>query len=303
MAKKEKPAKAPEKPLSDPLANLITGYPKLAGRMAIIPETAMFRRFGALNARNLLYLQSDLISLEEDLIKLEGDDSKSEEGKKKEYALDHYWLRSSREERDGDTKQRELVLEMRETLKEYNHALIQQASIMQLNPPDAYDINHLQHFLSSEAMGPLHLCGPDRYVWGSYLQPKDHSKELVVLRPRVGADSFSRLTANHAISFMDKFVPARFKKIDKDSAWRVIIASLAPVVSIIVLTTISSLRGRLGTIAAFNVLVAVFLTLLTDARRTDVFSVTAAFAAVQVVFVGQALDHGVKKVYCVPSPP
>ena len=42
----------------DPFHDLIPGYPKLAGRMGIMPEIGMFRRFGALNARSLLYYQN-----------------------------------------------------------------------------------------------------------------------------------------------------------------------------------------------------------------------------------------------------
>lgn len=50
--------------------------------MSLIPETAMFRRFGALNARNLLYLQGDLARIEEELVKLEWSDSQSSHEKK-----------------------------------------------------------------------------------------------------------------------------------------------------------------------------------------------------------------------------
>jgi len=59
-----KPTPAPASPAS-PLHDLIPGYPKLAGRMEIMPEIAMFRSFGALNARSLLYYQSELAHLEE----------------------------------------------------------------------------------------------------------------------------------------------------------------------------------------------------------------------------------------------
>ncbi|KAF1972653.1 hypothetical protein BU23DRAFT_643310 [Bimuria novae-zelandiae CBS 107.79] len=79
-------------------------------------------------------------------------------------------------------------------------------------------------------------------------------------------------------------------------------AAMAPVASIFILTWIDDIWGRLGTIAAFNVLVSVLLTLMTEARRTEVFSVTAAFAAVQVVFVGGALGTTIKTVYCKPLP-
>lgn len=36
--------------------NHVRGYPKLVAEMAKTPEHAIFRRFGALNAHNLLYM-------------------------------------------------------------------------------------------------------------------------------------------------------------------------------------------------------------------------------------------------------
>lgn len=122
-----KPSTVPPDPNPiDAFSHLIKGYPMLAGRMSVLPETAMFRRFGALNARNLLYLQNDLICLEEQLIAWERHDNMSSVGKKKDYAVNAYWLNSSfrKQEdgslRDGDTKQRDLVLRIRQTLNEYS---------------------------------------------------------------------------------------------------------------------------------------------------------------------------------------
>ena len=40
------------------------GYAKLASFMASDSEFAIFRRFGALNAQNLLYYQAELMDLE-----------------------------------------------------------------------------------------------------------------------------------------------------------------------------------------------------------------------------------------------
>jgi hypothetical protein len=106
----------PDAPVAPPhpLDDLVMGYPKIAGRMGLIPETAMFRRFGALNARNLLYLQSDLVHIENKLKSLEWEDSRST-GKREKYATDHYWIK-----RDGDVRQRELVMKMRDTLHQYS---------------------------------------------------------------------------------------------------------------------------------------------------------------------------------------
>jgi hypothetical protein len=109
---------APEKARPpNPLHHLTMGYPKLAGHMGLIPETMMFRRFGALNARNLLYYQSELVHIEQSLEELEHIDSKSKIGQKASYALDHFWINIADPIRDGDNRQKLLVERMRELLK------------------------------------------------------------------------------------------------------------------------------------------------------------------------------------------
>ncbi|KAL1592013.1 hypothetical protein SLS60_011605 [Paraconiothyrium brasiliense] len=280
---------------SDPFSNLAKGYPTLATRMGVIPSTAMFRRFGALNARNLLYLQNDLIQLEAELIELEKRDYQSGEYKEF-YAHDSRWLFTSNVEikgqpRDGDTDQRDMVIRMRDLLKEYNHALIQQSTILQMKSPDAFDLKDIQAFLWGDAMGPPWLMGPDKYVWGTVKKPDTYSRELVCLRAREEIDQFSRWLGARAIRYIKACGGYRWKKLDQslgvisvrdESIFRLTfwvtsaIASLLPVASIWVLIKQDSLTGRLGTIAGFNALISICLTLFTDARRTDVFAVTAA---------------------------
>lgn len=55
-----------------------------------------------------------------------------------------------------------------------------------------------------------------------------------------------------------------------------IVASLVPIASIAILYCVQSMPARLGVIAAFNVLVSVCLMGLANARRADVFAITAA---------------------------
>ena len=171
-----------------------------------------------------------------------------------------------------------------------DHALIQQATLLQLKDPDKFDLTDLQHFLTGDPM-QLCLCGPDSDIYGNVQQPNNHSPELVVLRPRRDTDSFSRMLGNNALDVLDKLNILRWRKpnprlgvisfndqkIFKLTFWLTsAIACAIPVASIAVLTTVNSLGARLGTIAGFNTLISLCLSFFTDARRTDVFSVTAA---------------------------
>jgi hypothetical protein len=96
----------------------VNGYPKLARYMGASPEIAIFRRFVALNAKNLLYLQAELVHLEKKLHEFETRDSQSSEGMKSQYARDWFWL--SRSENDGNDDQWQTVLAIRKKLVEYS---------------------------------------------------------------------------------------------------------------------------------------------------------------------------------------
>jgi len=86
--------------------------------MELRPELAIFRRFGALNAENILYFQAELVSLEQSLRKQQKADSESGHERRSKYALNWYQLSSSGDH--GDTTQLDLVLRIRQTLKDYS---------------------------------------------------------------------------------------------------------------------------------------------------------------------------------------
>jgi hypothetical protein len=114
------PLPPPSNP-SDPLYKDILGYPRIAARMALNPSTASFRRFSALQARNLLYMQSELCSLERKLRAQEAIDSASENPDKKKYATNAGFLRLGMlDEEDGLSKQLELLGKIQRKLKEYS---------------------------------------------------------------------------------------------------------------------------------------------------------------------------------------
>ncbi|KAI4695038.1 uncharacterized protein J4E84_001662 [Alternaria hordeiaustralica] len=270
----------------DPFHDLIPGYPKLAGRMGIMPEIGMFRRFGALNARNLLYYQNELVYLEDELKEEEAEDAKSPEGKKAMYSHDAYWLNTANrttddELRDGDMRQRDLMM---------HDALIQQSTILQrMKEPSAFDLDDIQHFLASDHMKVL--AGLDGTIWGSFEQPNSYSRELVVLRGRKDTDPFSRNMGARAIDWIVGLGGKRWKKVD--ARWGTIaihdetillftfgvtclVASALLVIPIIMIVGKESLNEQLVVIVASNVLTVVCLGYFTRARRIDVFAITAA---------------------------
>lgn len=66
----------------------------------------------------------------------------------------------------------------------------------------------------------------------------------------------------------------------------ILVSSLLPSASIFALYFVESLINRLGVIMGFSVLFSISLAVFTSAQRIEIFAATAAFASVQVVFVG-----------------
>ena len=100
------------------------GYAKLASLMGAYPEVAIFRRFSALNAQNLLYLQAELASLEKDLWARAAEDNASDDPDRAVHSTDWYTLSQSitgSSEKEGSGRQWQTVLEIREKLKEYGN--------------------------------------------------------------------------------------------------------------------------------------------------------------------------------------
>ena len=107
---------------SDPFGDVVVGYPKLAAHIALQPQSAIFRKFSALNAKNLLYMQAELAFLEKELQRCEQEDAENTDPTKQKakYAVSWYWLNESSD--DGDTKQLDLVMRIRKLVKEYSES-------------------------------------------------------------------------------------------------------------------------------------------------------------------------------------
>lgn len=100
------------------------GYAKIASLMGAHPEIAILRRFGALNAQNLLYLQAELVALEKDLSAYAAEDCASKDTDRVFYSRDWYTLSNSRDDEstgnEAAGRQWQTMLKIREKLKEYS---------------------------------------------------------------------------------------------------------------------------------------------------------------------------------------
>lgn len=157
--------------------------------------------------------------------------------------------------------------------------------------PDKWDRDYLQRMLMTSEMGSLALLGDDAMTWGSVGSPKGYASDLVVLRPRQNEDTFSKWMVDNTVVNLFRCGCARLKKasrihgvvgIEDSTIFRFtslitsIVASLVPIASIIVLYSVRSMEARIGIIGAFNLLISTCLSMFTNAKRSEIFAITAA---------------------------
>jgi hypothetical protein len=101
---------------------VMEGYAKMAFLMGEYPEVAVFRRFGALNAQNLLYLQAELKDLETSLRNYALEDQNSGHPERIFYSKDWFTLKNSCDAtyEGADGNQWSTILSIRAKLKEYS---------------------------------------------------------------------------------------------------------------------------------------------------------------------------------------
>ena len=93
-------------------------YNKLATLVGAHQELAILRKFGALNAKNILYMQSELVHLQSELNGIEVENGLSGDPEKLAFQISLFNLKDS----EGTTKdlQWQKVLEIRDKLKAYS---------------------------------------------------------------------------------------------------------------------------------------------------------------------------------------
>jgi hypothetical protein len=94
------------------------GYHRLAAIMGAHPDLAIFRRFMALNAYNLLSLQAELSELESELNDIVIQDRTSKDPEKTRFEFSIYDLQGAHNNPDHGLQWRKF-LEIREKLREY----------------------------------------------------------------------------------------------------------------------------------------------------------------------------------------
>ncbi|KAK4227290.1 hypothetical protein QBC38DRAFT_391334 [Podospora fimiseda] len=273
------------------------GYAKAATLMSIHERLAMFRRFKQLNYQSLLYMQAEIVDLQNELKVLVIRDQGLDEHL--EYDLD-WWDLAHGKTRSG-RQQFNKVKILRKKLVEYNTALLQQVSLAKLESPNKRDLDFLWNWFERPTLGNFPILSPDRESW----DPENHD-DIMAINPRVSPDNISRWFQN-LLSFYHRQLGEKLKLKKPDPPGQgigenmhsyresimeatvdyvvTVVAATIPLTSIVVLYLLKDDGWKLGAMVIFSAMFALAVKTMTNARKIEVFAATAAFAAVNVVFL------------------
>ncbi|SPO03231.1 uncharacterized protein DNG_05913 [Cephalotrichum gorgonifer] len=251
-------------------------------------EGFVFRKFDELAARNLLYLQSEILHLEGRLRELDEQDVASDDMALKDAARTWEVLVEKVEAGDDAAKKRmRLIEDVRMKLKEYHERLLLQSEIAKLPRPSKRVLAAYRGWFKT----PPALGGRAK----TFLDDRD---DLVATNNAMEADYLSRFLRQHWPAKEDIptdgcYVIGRFN----EDAVRVAVGIINTIVAAVLLVgpisglyLVQSDKSKLAMIAAFTATFALTVGLLTNARRAEIFGATAAYAAVLVVFVSGDLS-------------
>ncbi|TGJ81571.1 hypothetical protein E0Z10_g7193 [Xylaria hypoxylon] len=253
---------------------------------------AVFKRFDRLAARNLLALQSELAELESRLDHYDQEDQMNRETMQSLRNWQDYKARAAEE-----PERMELLAQVKRTMREYTtkgEALIFESTLTHISPPDrktlkAFRFNLFHGRPGQEGTFPI-LGGQSSNLY-------DDPDDLVALQVAEDSDRLTMFVKDNFGFLFQEEAPnggsdlpdvgyASGRKIASFIAYlSTILAVLLLFGAILILYKVNSDDIKLGLISLFTLLFAASTGLLTNAKRSEVFASTAAYAAVLVVFV------------------
>ncbi|KAH8165669.1 hypothetical protein CIB48_g2578 [Xylaria polymorpha] len=269
----------------------LEGYAAVAGWIALDPdnETFVFRKFDRLAARNLLCIQSELLSIEKELAVFDGQDARAAQDDLRAKDATRTWetlVSRSKAGDDGSRRRIELLEKLRSKIKGYHEALLLQSQIAQLHRPNKRVLDTLRHWFKK----------PEPMLGGEAKKFLDDENDLVALRPAAELDYLSQFLRRHWAVDTETTRDGR-AKIGRFNERAISVATSAITISLAAFLLIGSITGfyfvesdvvKLVLIAVFTSIFALSLVLITNARRAEIFAATAAYAAVLVVFLDLA---------------
>lgn len=258
-------------------------YPSFADFIASDPELSVYRRFDGLSSRNLLYLQSELLDLQTQLADFDEEDLNEKNGDVILSAKCWETFATRAEEHPRENERMETIRRIRVVMKEYQEALILRSQVLKLQRPSDRVFGVFSNWFSTRK--PFSGCG-------KHLLKEQN--DFVALGAIQEQDRLSKIIHDLGGKFLPGHRNASSKEVkyySEDTVHKVIagvsiiMAALLLEGAILALYFVTDPHIRLGLIALFMMLFALGIGLLSNAKRSEMFAATAAYAAVLVVFV------------------
>ncbi|KAK6344315.1 hypothetical protein TWF696_007955 [Orbilia brochopaga] len=278
----------PEKDAPVKSMTFAPGYPSTAAIMSTDAELSVYRRFDRLSARNLLYYQADLMYMESELDKLD------EEDRLLENSDDKYHLRHFKELWEGRSdrtmKRRNLIQDIRFTMKEYHECLFYYKQLMECSEPSDRVLTSIRNWRANQGDPPILDISEQAYE-------KTFEADLIALKPPKCDDPLSIFVQDNLGKFFKKPQPAQipnsgnvlyYSETAIDLFVTIICTLLAIVVLVGSMTTLFFVESegvRLGLVWVFTFLFAVSIFLMAKLSKGEIFLATAAYCAILVVYI------------------
>ncbi|MCJ1465959.1 hypothetical protein MMC07_004578 [Pseudocyphellaria aurata] len=264
------------------------GYSKIADFMGQHPESALVLRFSDMNLQNILYLQAEIYGLREDLRKIQVQNQTSSSEDVVNFSLDWYTLAHT-QDNDGMNRQWQIFKQLRRVLKEYNEAVLQFHQMSKMASPSPHDLHGLQEWLRRPTLGAIYLTGRDRDVWADGVDlisigERPSTNQITswiahYLLKRINGDNYTRLQKKHGGDSPQFGSIAEYSDagiIKAANLVGTVLASVLPVVAIVVLYSAKGMGTRLGLTGLFSAIFSTCLWFLNDGKLIEVFSATSA---------------------------
>ncbi|KAL6832048.1 hypothetical protein V8C40DRAFT_237730 [Trichoderma camerunense] len=255
------------------------GYPSLASFIGSDKDFFIFRRFSALSARNLLYLQDELMELESRLQEIDFKESLS--GSQQDL-----WNLHSRRE-DSNQSRKALMKEIRIKLQEYENAVKSQVFMLALEPAPSIHVESVanwvdgtkptteteSHFLDEkEDLVSLSGGHASKEMLEQYLEKHWYRffrvKKEEGSSPRTAVEYYSTGQIRHVARVLLTLIAATFA-----------------ILPIPVLVYFTSGIVRIIIVSIFAVIFTAAFSVMTNGRTPEIFAAMAAYAAFLSVFI------------------
>ncbi|MCJ1227007.1 hypothetical protein MMC12_003662 [Toensbergia leucococca] len=284
------------------------GYQQLADLMSWDSNLAILPRFSSANMLCLLHRQAEISELEERLEDLGYVNNKSADENRRRLCNDWSVLK----ELGNESPEKKLLYELRTKLAEYNQAISDQISLAAQPSPNRSDMSYLQHWLQHPQGGANALRGPGSMTWSPVEDGGSRLDDFIDLSP---IRNVERTVTQWVLDLLWPMIrhlpkgvmPARefgpkdesgksiFSSMGNNRVFRSIadqissfVATTLMLIPVITLHFVNSADSRLIIIIVFSLAFQGLMVLATEAKRSEVFAATAAFVAIQVVYVGSA---------------